>query len=526
MRVWIASIGPSRHDAAGTYEPIDASSTISATWRMKVLLPPMFGPVMTSMRRRASRRQSLAMNGVPLSCRRASTTGWRPRSISISGSLTKRGRHHSPRRATSASAASASSDASERATRRDRLEVRRERVEQRLVERLLARQRALARRQRLVLERLQLRRDEALGVLHRLAAPVVGRHLRRLPLRDLDEVAVDAIELDAQRRDAGALALLRLELDQVGVAAAADRAQLVELGVDAGGDDAAVAQAAPPARRRWPRARSRSRPAARAPRRACRAGPTPSAGTAARTRGSASSVARRPASSRGRTWRSAMRAPMRSTSREMAQRLAQRAVRAAEQRGDRVVAVDRDAAVAQRLRQPLAQCAAAHAGDAEIDRRQQRRRVAAAQRPRQLEVAVRDRRQVDQLARSLHLQAMDVGERAALRVLGVGEQRAGGGVRCRQLVGAEGGERGDAQLLAEHAMAERAVELPGGPARDRRRAVDVAVAGRGRSRSTITSAGASRASQPAKLAPRCSRPGRSRRSTAPSTPGRSGWRRG
>ncbi len=204
----------------------------------------------------------------------------------------------------------------------------------------------------------------------------------------------------------------------------------------------------------------------------------PSAGRAARTLGIASSVARSPASSRGRTWRSAMRAPIRSTSREMAQRLAQRAVRAAEQRRDRVVPVDRDAALAQRLRQPLAQGAAAHAGDAEIDRRQQRRRVAAAQGPRQLEVAVRDRRQVDQLARSLHLEAMDVGECAALRVLGVGEQRAGGGVRWRQLVGAEGGERGDAQLLAEHAMAERAVELPGGAARDRRRTVDVAVAGR------------------------------------------------
>ena len=114
----------------------------------------------------------------------------------------------------------------------------------------------------------------------------------------------------------------------------------------------------------------------------------PSAGSAARTFGSASSVARRPASSRGRTWRRAMRAPIRSTSDEMAQRLAQRAVRAAEQRGDRVVAVDRDAAIAQRLRQPVAQRPAAHAGDAEIDRRQQRRRVAAAQRPRQLEVAV------------------------------------------------------------------------------------------------------------------------------------------
>ena len=40
----------------------------------------------------------------------------------------------------------------------------------------------------------------------------------------------------------------------------------------------------------------------------------PSAGSAARTFGNASSVARRPASSRGRTWRRATRAPMRSTS--------------------------------------------------------------------------------------------------------------------------------------------------------------------------------------------------------------------
>ena len=34
MRVWIASIGPSRQACAGTYEPIAASRQISATWRM------------------------------------------------------------------------------------------------------------------------------------------------------------------------------------------------------------------------------------------------------------------------------------------------------------------------------------------------------------------------------------------------------------------------------------------------------------------------------------------------------------
>ena len=120
--------------------------------------------------------------------------------------------------------------------------MRRQRVEQRVVEQALAGQRALARRERLVLVRLQLRRDEALGVLHRLAAPIVGRHARGLSLRHLDEEAVDAVVLDAQRRDAGARALAAFELEQEGVAARADRAKLVELGIVAGGDHAAVAQ--------------------------------------------------------------------------------------------------------------------------------------------------------------------------------------------------------------------------------------------------------------------------------------------
>ncbi|MDT4855551.1 hypothetical protein FQZ97_899110 [compost metagenome] len=34
MRVWMASIGPSRQETAGTKLPTLASSTITATWRM------------------------------------------------------------------------------------------------------------------------------------------------------------------------------------------------------------------------------------------------------------------------------------------------------------------------------------------------------------------------------------------------------------------------------------------------------------------------------------------------------------
>ena len=124
----------------------------------------------------------------------------------------------------------------------DRLKVRQQRVDQRLEELALACQRPFAGGERFVFERLQFGGDEALGVLHRLLAPVVGRHLGRLRLRHLDEVAAEPVELHSQVGDAAALALLRFEREQKGVAAGADRAQLVEVGVLAGRDDAAVAQ--------------------------------------------------------------------------------------------------------------------------------------------------------------------------------------------------------------------------------------------------------------------------------------------
>jgi hypothetical protein len=80
-------------------------------------------------------------------------------------------------------------------------------------------------------------------------------------------------------------------------------------------------------------------------RRGCRsadqASSTPAApldGSVARSAGSACSVARRPASSRGRTWRSAVRAVMRSTSLHAAQRLAQRLDAMRQQRPDGGVA--------------------------------------------------------------------------------------------------------------------------------------------------------------------------------------------
>ena len=104
-------------------------------------------------------------------------------------------------------------------------------IEQLVVELFLARQRAIARAEHLVLELLQLRRDVALGVLHRLAAVIVRRHAVGEAAIDLDVVALHAVVAEPQVRDAAALALARFQVEQVLIAVLADALQLVELGV-------------------------------------------------------------------------------------------------------------------------------------------------------------------------------------------------------------------------------------------------------------------------------------------------------
>ena len=77
----------------------------------------MLGPVITCMRVRASSRQSLAMKGVPwVSASRASTTGWRPRWMSMHGWPTNCGVHQRSVCARSHRLLSASSVASARAS--------------------------------------------------------------------------------------------------------------------------------------------------------------------------------------------------------------------------------------------------------------------------------------------------------------------------------------------------------------------------------------------------------------------------
>ena len=129
-----------------------------------------------------------------------------------------------------------------------RRQVRLQGVEQRLVELPLAHQRAFAGGEGAVLECLQFGRDVALGILERLPAAVLGRKVVRVCAPDLDVEAVDAVVLHFQARYAGALAFAGLQCQQEVAAAAVQRAQLIEFGIGARGDHAAVLEAR---RRLW-----------------------------------------------------------------------------------------------------------------------------------------------------------------------------------------------------------------------------------------------------------------------------------
>jgi hypothetical protein len=115
------------------------------------------------------------------------------------------------------------------------------------------------------------------------------------------------------------------------------------------------------------------------------------------------------------------------------------------------------------VQQPAAQRAAAHAGVAGVQQREQRGMRFATQGVGEFEVAPGVDRQVDQLAAARHLQAFDVGQRAALRVLGIGQQRRSGCVRVFQVLRVPGGQAGSLQLFKQLALAQTAVEGPGRP---------------------------------------------------------------
>ncbi len=213
----------------------------------------MLGPVMTCMRVLGPSAVSLAMKppaaprALPapwVSASRASTTGWRPRVMSMQGSFTNCGAHQFRVSERSARAHSASSVASARASRVSAPMWGCSCVQHLLVQPFFAGQGALLGAQGLVFKGLEFGGDEALGVLEGLAAAVVVGHLVGLALRDLNVEAVHLVELHAQVGDAGAGAFAHFEVEQKAVAVVLDGAQFVELGIEAGGDHAAFAHQA------------------------------------------------------------------------------------------------------------------------------------------------------------------------------------------------------------------------------------------------------------------------------------------
>ena len=112
----------------------------------------------------------------------------------------------------------------------------------------LNRDRAFLRGEDAVLQLLELGRREALGIDQGLLAFIVGRDVTQVAARDLKVVAEDGGEADLERADAGAGAFALFNGGERGAAGAACGAQLVELRVDAGGNDAALGKRLPRAR--------------------------------------------------------------------------------------------------------------------------------------------------------------------------------------------------------------------------------------------------------------------------------------
>ena len=199
----------------------------------------MLGPVRITTRASSSRARSLGVTGWP---ERASSTGWRPSTISSAPSATITGRTWPRAWATSASAATTSSVASARAVASSSAGPRRHPPAQLVEQLVLEPATALIGTQNLGLVVLQLGRHVALGAGEGLAAHVLGRGPRGLGVGDLDAVAEDPVVAHAQTGQprARALALLQAGDPAPGLGGVAH--QRLQRLVPALADDAAVLQ--------------------------------------------------------------------------------------------------------------------------------------------------------------------------------------------------------------------------------------------------------------------------------------------
>jgi len=131
-----------------------------------------------------------------------------------------------------------------------------------------------------------------------------------------------------------------------------------------------------------------------------------------------------------------------------------------EQAFDGAMAQGGNVALAQRVVQRVAQQAGTHAGHAVVEQREQGRRRLAAQGFGEFEVAPGGEVQSQVGAFQFYRQATQVRQLAGLRCLGVLQQRTGCGNGGLQALGAEAGQRGHFELVAEQAARRVVVEIP------------------------------------------------------------------
>ena len=339
-----------------------------------------------------------------------------------------------------------------------------EHVQQAFVEQLLACQRALRGGQRLVLEGLQFRRDIALGIFQGLAAAVIVRHIVRIGAADLDVEAVHPVVFDLEIGDAAAFALAGFQLEQELAAVALDGAQLVQFGVEAGGDDAAFAQhAAGLGHDRLPQCvgdvlrRFGRKIEFPEPRAVERVQDGLQLGQQGQAVAQAGQVARAGAA-QGDAAGDAL--DVGALAQDFVDVLVGCSAAIAQQGGNGILTAAQGVVVAQRVVQPVAQRAAAHAGGAGVEHGEQGGRSFAAQGFADFQIA--PRRGVEQhiVAFAFHAQALDVGQLAALRVLGIFQQGAGGGNRRIQTGTAEAIQIAGAKLRCQLVAGGIQIELP------------------------------------------------------------------
>ncbi len=281
-----------------------------------------------------------------------------------------------------------------------------EEVEQRFVQRAFAHQRALACRQHLVLERLQFLGDVSFGTFQRLPPCIVRRRLVGLALADLDVVAVHAVVADLQRRDAGGGLFARFEIDQELIGVGRQRAQFIQLGIEAGADHAAVAQqcgrlfehGSGEVLRRFGDARRVGRAGRASSGLSQPASASRSAGAAARPSRKRRQIAR-PRRAQGHAREDAFEVA------DAAQHFAQ-VLKAAlfDQAFDRLIAPTQHIAIAQRTVQPATQRARAHWRDCAIEHAEQGVFGASARMRVEFEIAPRRRVERDRFVRILDRQ--------------------------------------------------------------------------------------------------------------------------